>query len=76
MVGIPLQDTVQEYLKVNVRHTSYPTVKPKRLAVILEKLARFAGQSRDPGDRERGERRRKEADLVGRVFPGENRRSR
>ncbi|KAH7105359.1 exocyst complex component, sec15 subunit [Auriculariales sp. MPI-PUGE-AT-0066] len=76
MVGIPLQDTVQEYLKPTVRHTSYPSVKPKRLAVVLDKLARCAGQSRDPTDRERGERRRKEADLVGRVFPGENRRSR
>ena len=73
MISIPLQDTVQEYLKPTVRHASYAAVKPKRLAVLLEKLARASGQSRDSAERERGERRRKEADAVGRVFPGENR---
>jgi len=75
MLNIPLQDTVQEYLKPAVRHASYSNIRPKRLAVVLEKLSRAAGQSRDAAERERGERRRKEADLVGRVFPGENRRS-
>ncbi|EJD48589.1 exocyst complex component, sec15 subunit [Auricularia subglabra TFB-10046 SS5] len=73
MISIPLQDTVQEYLKPNVRHASYASVKPKRLATVLEKLSRASGQSRDAAERERGERRRKEADAVGRLFPGENR---
>ncbi|KZW03721.1 exocyst complex component, sec15 subunit [Exidia glandulosa HHB12029] len=73
MVGIALQDTVQEYLKPGVRHASYASVKPKRLSTLLDKLAKAASQSRDPAERERGERRRKEAEAVGRVFPGESR---
>jgi len=48
-------------------------VKPKRLQALLEKLARFGGNQRDAVLRELGERRRREAEAVGRVFPGESR---
>jgi len=73
MAGIVLNDTVAEYLKPNVRTVSYASVKPKRLSTLLDKLARAASSARDPAERERGERRRREADAVGRLFPGESR---
>ncbi|GLB33985.1 hypothetical protein LshimejAT787_0108690 [Lyophyllum shimeji] len=71
--SIPLSDTVQEYLVPAMRHTSYSAVKQKRLQALLEKLARFGGTQRDPAARELAEKRRKEADAVGRLFPGEGR---
>jgi len=71
--SIVLGSTVQEYLVPANRHASYSAVKPKRLQALLEKLARFGSTQRDSAGRELGERRRKEAEAVGRVFPGENR---
>ncbi|KAF8914164.1 rsec15 [Gymnopilus junonius] len=71
--SIALGGTVQEYLVPANRHASYATVKPKRLQSLLEKLARFGATQRDAASRELGEKRRKEAEAVGRVFPGENR---
>ncbi|KAG6915658.1 hypothetical protein DXG01_010528 [Tephrocybe rancida] len=71
--SIPLSDTVHEYLVPAMRHTSYNAVKHKRLQSLLEKLARFGTTQRDLGARELAEKRRKEADAVGRVFPGEGR---
>jgi len=71
--SIPLSDTVQEYLKPNVRQASYIAVKPKRLSALLEKLAKYGASRKEPAERERAERRRKEADAVGRIFPGESR---
>ncbi|KAG6869345.1 hypothetical protein C0993_000098 [Termitomyces sp. T159_Od127] len=71
--AIPLSDTVHEYLVPAMRHTSYSVVKHKRLQSLLEKLARFGATQRDPAARELAEKRRKEADAVGRVFPGEGR---
>ena len=65
--------TVQEYLVPANRHASYATVKPKRLQALLEKLARFGANQRDAVSRELGEKRRREAEAVGRVFPGESR---
>ncbi|TCD69836.1 hypothetical protein EIP91_005913 [Steccherinum ochraceum] len=73
MTNIVLSDTVQDYLVPGVRQTTYSIVKPKRLQALLEKLARFGSQCRDNPSRERGEKRRKEAEAVGRVFPGEGR---
>ncbi|THH11729.1 hypothetical protein EW145_g467 [Phellinidium pouzarii] len=73
MMTIPLSDKVQEYLNPNIRQMSYTTVKPKRFQAMLEKLAKFGASSRDPTERERGEKRRKEVDAVGRIFPGEGR---
>ncbi|KAG5651378.1 hypothetical protein H0H81_008877 [Sphagnurus paluster] len=72
-ISIPLSDTVHEYLVAAMRHTSYSAVKHKRLQALLEKLARFGTTQRDPAARELAEKRRKEADAVGRLFPGEGR---
>ncbi|THH31298.1 hypothetical protein EUX98_g2874 [Antrodiella citrinella] len=70
MTNIVLSDTVQDYLVPTTRQTTYAVVKAKRLQSLLEKLARFGSQCRDTPSRERGEKRRKEAEAVGRVFPG------
>ena len=48
-------------------------MKPKRLQALLEKLAQFGASQRDAVSRELGEKRRREAEAVGRVFPGESR---
>lgn len=64
---------MNEYLVPTVRHTSYSAVKHKRLQALLEKLARYGSTQRDPATRELAEKRRKEADAVGRLFPGEGR---
>lgn len=71
--SVVLSNTVQEYLVPANRHASYAAVKPKRLQALLEKLARYGAMQRDAAGRDLGERRRKEADAVGRLFPGENR---
>ncbi|CAL1701124.1 unnamed protein product [Somion occarium] len=71
--SIVMSDKVQEYLVPTLRQTTYAIVKPKRLQALLEKLARYGSQCRDSPSRERGEKRRKEAEAVGRVFPGESR---
>ncbi|KAF9268155.1 exocyst complex component, sec15 subunit [Marasmius fiardii PR-910] len=62
--SIPLNNTVQEYLVPANRHTSYAAVKFRRLAALLDKLARYGTSRRDAASRELGERRRKEADAV------------
>ncbi|KAG2013848.1 rsec15 [Coprinopsis cinerea AmutBmut pab1-1] len=71
--SIPLNNTVQEYLVPANRQSSYAAVKPKRLQALLDKLAKYGATQRDSALRELAEKRRKEADAVGRVFPGENR---
>ena len=71
--SVVLGNTVQEYLVPANRHALYAAVKPKRLQALLEKLARYGATQRDAAGRDLGERRRKEADAVGRLFPGENR---
>lgn len=40
---------------------------------MLEKLAKYGASLRDPVQRERADKRRREAEQVGRMFPGENR---
>ncbi|KAJ6515690.1 rsec15 [Mycena sanguinolenta] len=71
--AVPLNNTVQEFLVPAMRQTSYAVVKHKRLAALLDKLARYGASQRDAPARELGDRRRKEADAVGRLFPGEGR---
>ncbi|PPR04050.1 hypothetical protein CVT24_010625 [Panaeolus cyanescens] len=73
MSSIPLSGTVQEYLIPANRQASYAAVKPRRLQALLEKLARYGTIQRDAASRELAERRRKEAEAVGRIFPGEGR---
>jgi len=69
--SIVLSDTVHQYLVPQVRQQSYGTVKNKRLQALLEKLAKYGSQCRDSQSREQGEKRRKGAEAVGRLFPGE-----
>ncbi|KAL7282248.1 hypothetical protein ACG7TL_003717 [Trametes sanguinea] len=71
--SVVMSDAVNAYHVASIRQTSYPAVKPKRLQALLEKLARYGLECRDAASRERGEKRRKEAEAVGRLFPGENR---
>jgi hypothetical protein len=69
MTSIPLNDAVQEFLIPTNRQSSYSAVKQKRLQALLEKLARYGAAQRDPAARELGERRRKEAEAIGRLYP-------
>jgi exocyst complex component 6 len=73
MTDIVLQDMVQEYLIPANRKTSFASVKHKHLQALLEKLARYGAAQRDSATRELAEKRRKQADQVGRLFPGEGR---
>ncbi|KAH9927182.1 exocyst complex component sec15 subunit [Epithele typhae] len=73
MISIVMSDAVSAYLTPQIRQTSYAVVKPKHLQATLEKLARFGLECRDAPSRERGDRRKKEAEAVGRIFPGEGR---
>ncbi|TEB35768.1 rsec15 [Coprinellus micaceus] len=61
--SIPLNNTVQEYLVPANRQSSYAVVKSKHIG----------SQQRGAASREQAEKRRREADAVGRIFPGENR---
>ena len=56
-----------------VRQAQYRDVKPKRLQAMLEKLSKYGASLRDPVQRERADKRRREAEQVGRMFPGESR---
>ncbi|GBE80029.1 hypothetical protein SCP_0212310 [Sparassis crispa] len=69
MIFIVTSDKVQDYLVPSTRQSQYAVVRAKRLQALLEKLARYGGECRDAPSRERGEKRRKEADAVGRLFP-------
>lgn len=69
MTSIPLNNAVQEFLILTNRQSSYSAVKQKRLQALLEKLARYGAGQRDLASRELGERRRKEAEAVGRLYP-------
>ncbi|KAF7985236.1 hypothetical protein HWV62_7888 [Athelia sp. TMB] len=71
--SIVLSDSVPQYLNAQVRQQTYGMVKHKRLQALLEKLAKYASSCRDAPNREKGDRRRKEAEAVGRLFPGEGR---
>lgn len=73
MTSVILSDSVQQFLIPQVRQQSYGTVKNKRLQALLEKLAKYGSSARDAEAREKGEKRRKEAEAVGRLFPGEGR---
>ncbi|KAG6378743.1 exocyst complex subunit Sec15-like protein [Boletus reticuloceps] len=67
MAKIILTDAVQDYLNANVRQASYSEVKPKRLQALLEKLARYGATRRDNPSKEKGERRRTEAETLNRM---------
>lgn len=67
MAELVLQDKVQEYLNPQVRQTLYGDIKPRRLQALLEKLVRYMAGRRDNISREQGEKRKKEAEVVGRL---------
>lgn len=67
MAEVVLQDKVQEYLHPSVRQTSYGDLKPRRLQTLLEKLVKYAVSRRDHASRGQAEKRRKEAEAVGRL---------
>jgi hypothetical protein len=63
-----LNNTVQDYLNPSLRQSSYASVKPKELATVLEKLARFGGiTNKNAAEREKGSRRRAEAEAVSKL---------
>ncbi|KIY74221.1 exocyst complex subunit Sec15-like protein, partial [Cylindrobasidium torrendii FP15055 ss-10] len=68
--SIPLNNTVSEFMVPANRRTSFSAVRPKRLQALLEKLAKFGSTKRDSASRQAAERRRKEAEEVGKLFPG------
>ena len=67
MVSIPLNNTVSEFLNPQMRASAYTNVKPRNLQILLEKLARYGSTVRTPAEREKAERRRKEAEAVSRI---------
>ncbi|KAI0315382.1 exocyst complex component sec15 subunit [Amylostereum chailletii] len=71
--SVALSDAVAEFLLPAVRQASYSTVKPKRLQALLEKLSKYGASLKDHVAREKADKRRREADAVGRLFPGESR---
>lgn len=73
LTSIILNDTVHEYLIPATRAASYSALKPKKLAALLHKLAKYGASQRDAASRDLGEKRRKEGDMVSRIYPGESR---
>ena len=73
ITSIALDNNVQQFLSPPTRQSTYLNVRAKRLQSLLEKLARYGGQCRDSASREKGERRRKEAEAIGRTYPVETR---
>ncbi|KAG8898195.1 hypothetical protein FRB99_007605 [Tulasnella sp. 403] len=65
--AVALNDDVASYLNPTLRQARYSSVQPKRLASLLDKMARHGGSSRVRADQERGEKRRLEALAVARV---------
>jgi hypothetical protein len=63
-VNIPVNDQVAQYQ--DQWQTKFVLVKPRKLQILLEKLARY-------GSTELGEKRMKEAEMLNRIYPGENR---
>lgn len=66
-----MNDQVAQYQ--DQRQTKFALVKPRKLQVLLEKLARYGSTRSDRASRELAEKRRKEAEILGRIYPGESR---
>ena len=67
MVSIPLNNTLMEFLNPQMRASAYANVKPRNLQILLEKLAKYGSTTRTLAEREKAERRRKEADAVSKI---------
>lgn len=70
MADIILHDKVQEYLSLGpqARHATYGDIKPRRLQALLEKLGKWAVSRSHLLSREEGEKRKREADAIGRLI--------
>jgi outer membrane protein assembly factor BamB len=68
-INIILSDAIPGYLEPSIRQSSYAAVKPTRLALVLQKLAKGTAATPGGGAMSRAERRRMEADQVARL-PG------
>ena len=66
-----MNDQVMQYQEQ--RQTKFALVKPRNLQILLEKLARYGATRSDRPSRELAEKRRKEAEMIGRIYPGESR---
>ena len=66
-----MNDQVMQYQ--DQRQTKFALVKPRKLQILLEKLARYGTTRSDRPSRELAEKRRKEAEMLGRIYPGEGR---
>lgn len=73
MTTIVLEDQVQQYLIPAVRQASYSVVRPRHLQALLQKLAKYGAECKDTPSRQRGEKRRKEAEAVGALVQGDGR---
>ena len=69
-MSIPVDDQVAQYQ--DQRQTKFALVKPRKLQVLLEKLARYGSTRSDRPSRELAEKRRKEVEALGRIYPGES----
>lgn len=67
MVSIPLNNTISEFLNPQMRASAYTNVKSRNLQILLEKLARYGSTTRTAVEREKAERRRKEAEAVSKI---------
>lgn len=68
-INIILSDAIPGYLEVSIRQSSYAAVKPKSLAIVLQKLAKGTAATPGGGSMNRSERRMMEAGSVSRL-PG------
>jgi len=66
-VNIPLRDEVGTFITSTGRQSQYPGVQPRRLASLLEKMARHGYGSRSRPEQEKAERRKAEALAVSRL---------
>ena len=73
MSTIVLEDQVPQYLIPAVRQASYSVVRPKSLQSLLQKLAKYGAECKDAASRQRGEKRRKEAEAVGQLIQADGR---
>ena len=66
-MNIILSDAVSGYMEPSIRSMSYAAVKPARLSVMLLKLSRGLAMGKTPIMQGRADKRRREADEVGRL---------
>jgi len=66
-IAIPMRDDVSSFMTPSERKAAYPNVQPRRLASLLNKMARFGLASRIRAEQEKGEKIGLEAQAVSRM---------